>query len=400
MKKNWKNEDWWISSFNFKDEVRKDMDIAESIEFHDATLRDGEQTPGVVLKKEEKIEIAKRLAEAGVHRIEAGMPAVSEEDRKAIEEIKKLNLRSKIFGFVRAKEEDIVMCSECGVDGVIIEIPIGKPKLELQFGWDVNIIIERSIEAITKAKEHGLYTVYFPYDTTRADEADLERLLTEVMKASPPDSIGLVDTMGCTLPGAIAYMIRLIKQKTNLPVEIHTHNDFGLSLANSLQAIMSGASVVHCCVNGIGERTGNCSLEEIVVACKLLLGLDVNIDIKRLVELSKLVEEMTGFKLAKNKPIVGESNFTRESGIGADALLTAPLAMFAMNPRFLGRQPELVLGKKSGMTSIEMKLKRYNIELDEEAKKALLSDVKSLGIQKKGVLTDEEFLALTKRYSK
>jgi methanogen homocitrate synthase len=137
-----------------------------------------------------------------------------------------------------------------------------------------------------------------------------------------------------------------------------------------------------------------------VVACKLLLGLDVNIDIKRLVELSKLVEEMTGFKLAKNKPIVGESNFTRESGIGADALLTAPLAMFAMNPRFLGRQPELVLGKKSGMTSIEMKLKRYNIELDEEAKKALLSDVKSLGIQKKGVLTDEEFLALTKRYSK
>lgn len=396
--KRWKNEEWWVSSYNFKEEIRQRYSFPAKVEVHDATLRDGEQTPGVVLKKDEKVEIARRLAEAGVHRIEAGMPAVSQEDRQAIEEIKKLNLKSKIFSFVRAMDEDIIMSRECGVDGIIIEVPIGKPKLELQFKWEVERVIDMSLQAVSKGKELGLYTVLFPYDTTRADEEDLSRLLDAVVKTNKPDSIGLVDTMGCALPGSIAYLVNFMKKRTGLPIEIHTHNDFGLSLATTIEAVSSGAEVVHCCINGMGERTGNCSLEEVIVAFKLLLGHDLGINEKKIVELSAIVEKLTGFKMPRNKPIVGESNFTRESGIGADALLNTPLAMFAMNPVFLGRKAELVLGKKSGITSIEMKLNALNIELDMEQRSALLKDVKTLGIEKKRLITDEEFLSLIKKY--
>ncbi|MEL7566104.1 MAG: 2-isopropylmalate synthase [Dehalobacterium sp.] len=396
----WKNENWWVSGYNYKNTIREKFNFPNSIQIHDATLRDGEQTPGVVLNKSEKIEIAKKLDEAGVHRIEAGMPAVSDQDRKAIEDIKRLNLKAKVFGFVRAKEEDIVMCSESGIDGVIIEVPIGRPKLELQFKWEVDRIVEMSINVIKKAKELGLYTVYFPYDTTRADEMDLEKLLTEIMKETPPDSIGLVDTMGCALPSTISYLTMLIKSKTNLPIEIHTHNDFGLALANSIEAVLSGASVVHTCINGMGERTGNCALEEAVMALKILLGQDLGINMQKIVDLSKMVEDITGFKLAQNKPIVGTGNFTRESGIGADALLNAPLAMFAINPAFINRKPQLVLGKKSGLTSIEMKLQELKIELDHDMKKSLLQDVKETGANLKRIITDEEFLSLVNKYKK
>jgi len=395
----WKNNDkWWVSSFNFKDEVTKQFEFKDNIQIHDATLRDGEQTPGVVMRKHEKVEIAKRLAEVGVERIEAGMPAVSAEDRDAIAEIKKAGLNSKIFSFVRAKEEDLIMTKECGVDGVIIEVPIGKPKLEMQFKWEIDRVINDSIAAIRKAKELGLYTVYFPYDTTRADEADLEKVLVEIMKETPPDSVGLVDTMGSALPATISYMTKLINSITGLPVEIHTHNDFGLALANSLSALTSGASVVHTCVNGMGERTGNCSLEEVIVALKVLFGLETDYDIEKAVELSQYLEDITGYKMAMNKPIVGKGNFTRESGIGADALLNTPLAMFALNPSFLGRAPKLVLGKKSGLASINVKLNEMGIELDDEKKRLLLNDVKNAGLEKKRLVSDEEFLELLSKY--
>lgn len=398
MKENWSNDNWWVSNFNYKEEIREQFNLPQKVEIHDATLRDGEQTPGIVLKREEKVEIAKKLGECGIHRIEAGMPAVSEEDRKAISDIKKLGLKSKIFGFVRAKEEDILMCHESGVDGVIIEVPVGKPKLDLQFKWSIDRVIESSIMAIKRAKELGLYTVFFPYDTTRADELDFEKLLVEVTQENAPDSIGIVDTMGCALPETTEYLVKLVKERTGLPVEIHTHNDFGLAVANSLKAVTAGAEVVHCCVNGIGERTGNCSLEEVTVGLRMLLGLDLGIDIAKLVDLSNLVADYTGFGFAVNKPIIGTANFTRESGIGADTLLSNPLAMFAINPYYLGRQPQLVMGKKSGMTSINMKLHELSINLDEEAKKGLLNDVKNLGIEKKRVLTDQEFLKLVKKY--
>lgn len=205
--------------------------------------------------------------------------------------------------------------------------------------------------------------------------------------------------MGCALPGAVATMMRYIRERTGgLPIEIHTHNDFGLAVASTLQAVLCGADTVHCCVNGLGERTGNCSLEEIVCVIQILLGKDLGIDLSKLQGLSDYVAEKSGIPVMRNKPIVGKDIFARESGIGADTLFSAPLAMFALNPAFLGKQPRLILGKKSGMLSIGKKLELLGVTLDDDRKRALLGDVKALGIQKERALTDEEFLALLRNY--
>ena len=199
---------WWVSPYNFADEVRGGFELPEKVEIHDATLRDGEQTPGVVFRKEDKVRIAQMLDEVGVERIEAGMPAVSEEDFAAIKEITGLGLKAKIFTFARAMTVDIDKALECGAHGVVIEIPIGYPKLKYQFGWTWEDVLRKSIDCINYAKKRGLYTVYFPYDTTRAREEDLTNLLTRLMQVAPPDSIGVIDTMGCAFPDAYKYLVK------------------------------------------------------------------------------------------------------------------------------------------------------------------------------------------------
>ena len=231
---------WWVSPFNFMDEVRAEFNLPKKVEIHDSTLRDGEQTPGVVFRKEDKVQIAQRLDEVGVDRIEAGMPAVSDEDFEAIKEISKLRLKAKIYTFARALSVDIDKAIDCGANGVVIEIPIGYPKLKYQFRWTWEDVLRRSVDCISYAKGKNLHVVYFPYDTTRAREEDLTNVLTRIMRDSPPDSIGVVDTMGCALPEAIKYMVRKVKNITGLPVEIHTHNDFGMAVATELAAVTAG----------------------------------------------------------------------------------------------------------------------------------------------------------------
>ena len=177
----------------------------KNVSIHDATLRDGEQTPGVVFSIADKIAIAEKLDEVGVERIEAGMPAVSEQDFEAIKQISKLGLKSKIYTFARAMNADIDKALECGCHGVIVEVPIGYPKLKYQFKWTWEDVLRKSVDVINYAKSRGMHVVYFPYDTTRAREEDLRNLLTRIMLDAPPDSVGVVDTMGCILPEAIKY---------------------------------------------------------------------------------------------------------------------------------------------------------------------------------------------------
>ncbi|MCG8485495.1 MAG: 2-isopropylmalate synthase [Clostridia bacterium] len=398
MSKIWKNDNWLVSEYNFKhDGITKK--IAKNFKIHDATLRDGEQTPGVVFRKDEKVEIARLLSEAGIHRIEAGMPAVSKDDRDAIEEIKKRGYKSEILAFARATIGDIELCNDCGVDGVVIEVPIGKPKLENQFGWTVDNVIEKSLKTIERAKQLGLYTVFFPYDTTRADEDDLTKLISAVTANVCPDSIGIVDTMGCVNRIGLDYLMNKFKSECDLELEFHTHNDFGLGVANSIHAILNGFNTVHGCVNGMGERTGNASIEEIVAVMKMLYGVDLGIDLRKLIEACDFVQKASGFKLAVNKPILGTANYIRESGIGVECLFNSPLTMFATNPSYYGKSSKMVLGKKSGIASIEIVLKDNNIILDDlDKKKAILADVKQFGTDMKRNVTNEEFLEILKKY--
>jgi isopropylmalate/homocitrate/citramalate synthase len=383
---------WWVSPYNCIPEVRSKLDLPKRVQIHDATLRDGEQTPGVVFSLADKIAIAEKLDEIGVDRIEAGMPAVSEMDFQAIKEISRLGLRAKIYTFARAINADIDKALECGCHGVIVEVPIGYPKLKYQFKWTWEDVLRKSVGVINYAKSRGMHVVYFPYDTTRARAEDLTNLLTRIMQDAPPDSVGVVDTMGCILPEAMKYMVRMVKSLTNLPVEVHTHNDFGMAVATELAGVEAGAECVHSCANGLGERTGNAALEELIVALHVLYGYDTQYDLGKLPELGELVSRISGFPIAANKPILGDRNFTRESGIGVDLVVKEPLAMFGTHPALTGRKGEVVLGKKSGKASITYNLEQMGItDADDEAVGEMLKRVKDRGIAKRGLLTPDEF---------
>jgi isopropylmalate/homocitrate/citramalate synthase len=394
-----RDDQWWVSPFNVTDEVCRSFSLPPRVQIHDATLRDGEQTPGVVFTVADKVAIAEALAAVGVDRIEAGMPAVSDDDVAAIKQIVKLGLSSKIYTFVRAITADIDKSLECGADGVILEVPIGYPKLLWQFKWTWEDVLKKSVEVVRYAKAHGLEVVYFPYDTTRAREEDLTNLLTRLVQDAPPDSVGVVDTMGCVLPGAMKYLVRLVKRVTNgLPVEVHTHNDFGMAVATELAGVEAGAAVVHSCANGLGERTGNAALEELVVALHVLYGYQTRYRLDRLPELGALVSRLSGLPIAVNKPILGTRNFTRESGIGVDLVVNQPLAMFGTHPALTGRSGDIVLGKKSGKASIAWALDQLGISgAGDEAVGEMLRLVKERSIANRALVSLEEFREIAER---
>ena len=392
-------EKWWVSPFNLVPEVRNTFTLPKRVEIHDATLRDGEQTPGVVFSIADKVAIAEKLADVGVDRIEAGMPAVSDQDFKAIKEITRLGLTSKVYTFVRAMTADIDKSVECGARGVILEIPIGYPKLQWQFKWTWEDVLRKSVDVINYAKKHNLEVVYFPYDTTRARQEDLENLLPRLMEVCQPDSIGIVDTMGCILPEAMKYMVRLVKKLTNgLKVEAHTHNDFGMAVATELAAVEAGAEVVHSCSNGLGERTGNAALEELMVALHVLYGYETRYALDRLPALGELVRSLSNLPIAVTKPILGSRNFTRESGIGVDLVVKQPLAMFGTHPALTGRSGDVVLGKKSGKASITYTLEQMGITgTSDDAVNEMLQLVKERSIAKRGLVSTEEFREIADR---
>ncbi len=395
----YKPDMWWTSLYNQVDEVHSRIAMAANVEIQDTTLRDGEQTPGVVFSVDEKVRIAEMLDELGVERIEAGMVAVSPQDRKALELIAKAPHRFKHVGcLVRAMTTDIDMAVDCGVDTVILECPIGYPKLQYQYKWDMDTVIEKSLFGIQYAKSKGLYVSLSPFDTTRARPEDLELYFKALMDNCPPDSVTILDTMGSILPDAMAYMVRMFKHLGNgICVEAHTHNDFGMAVANEIAAICAGADVVHTCVLGLGERTGNAPLEEMMVAMKVLLGLENDYKLDKLDSVCQYVSGLTNRPIPDNKPVVGKLNYTRESGMGVDLVVKKPLVMFATSPELFGRKGEVVLGKKSGKLSVEYYLDKLGMTATKEQVAAMVDEVKQEGIAKKRLLTIDEFKNIAKR---
>jgi methanogen homocitrate synthase len=389
----WRNEDYWVSSFNYVPEAREGLCLPERLRFHDVTLRDGEQTPGVAFRAEEKVRIAKLLDEAGVDRIEVAMPAVSDEDVRATRGVVEMRPKARVFAFSRATEGDINLALDCGVDGIILEFPMGEPRMLYQFAkWSEDDVIGIADRCAKYAKDKGLEVVLFPMDCTRARHEFFFRMLEEVGVLPEVDSIGLVDTTGSLTTQAAAYLIRRMKEITGKPLEIHTHSDFGMSVAVSLAAVTAGAEVIHASVCGLGERAGNTPLEEAAVSAKALYGLESGIRFDKLAALADAVRQTSGFPVAPSKPVVGERAFTRESGMGVNLVKEHPLVLFALHPQMVGRRPEYVLGKKSGMASVSMKLEDLGLPpVTTGQQEAILAGVKQLGIRKKGLVTDEEF---------
>jgi isopropylmalate/homocitrate/citramalate synthase len=386
----WTGKDYWVSHFNFDPNVVSRFRFPEEVVFHDVTLRDGEQTPGVVLRTREKVEIARKLDEVGLHRIEAGMPVVSKEDFDAVKEIAHLGLKSKVVAFSRLVKEDIEEALKCDVEGIICEGPIGVPKLK-QFNWTYDQVIEKAVRAIEFAKEHGLWAAFFGVDGTRADIEFTIKVLETVSRQAHPDSFVIVDTFGCASPEGFGEFVRQIKQRIKEPLEVHTHNDFGLGVADAISGLMNGAVAVHTSVNGIGERSGNASFEEVAMCLKFLYGQKVRFDFAKFKELSNLVRKYTMFPLAPNKPIVGDRVFTREAGISIAGWMKYHLGSEAYLPELVGNKHGVFLGKKSGRHSIDWKLKEMGLVAKEDQMEEILERVKRRSEETKSNVDDSEF---------
>jgi methanogen homocitrate synthase len=386
----WVGDDHWVSHFNFDREATSKFRFPSDVIFHDVTLRDGEQTPGVVLRNKEKVEIAKKLDEVGVNRIEAGMPVVSQEDFEAVKEIAHMGLSSKVFAFSRLLREDIDAALKCDVEGIICEGPVGIPKLK-QFNWTNEQVIDKAVDSIGYAKSHGLWTEFFGVDGTRADPEFLRKIFKTVSEQAHPDAFAVVDTFGCATPEGFGRLVSSIRGTVSEPLEVHTHNDFGLAVAVAISGLQNGASAVHVSVNGIGERCGNASLEEVAMTLKYLYGQPVNMRFSKFKELSELVQSHTRFPLAPNKAVVGDRAFTREAGISIAGWMKYNLGSEAYLPEVVGNRHGVVLGKKSGSHSIEWKLKELGLHADKNQTDGILAEVKRKSEEKKSNLNDDEF---------
>jgi methanogen homocitrate synthase len=395
----WKQRNkWWVSPYNFVDEVKASMALPSRILIHDCTLRDGEQAPGVVFTKKEKVDIANALDDAGVHRIEAGMPAISSDDRDAIKEIVAGASKAKIFAFGRARKGDVDLALQCGVKGMVIEISPLKARLDVM-KLSIDDAARMVSETVGYAKAHGLIVPFFLVDASRAE---LERNIKLIMAAKQggADSIVIADTVGVASPPAMAYLVRKLKSTAELPIEVHCHNHFGLATSSSLYAAFAGAEVIHVAVNGLGEGAGNTPLEEVVASLLLLVGVDLGITLEKVNQLSKLIEKYSLLKISPNKPIVGPNQFTRESGVVVERYFKSPdlaLELEHFNPALIGRTTEIVLGKKSGKYSILYKLRKMGIDASEEQVEVMLDRVKNLSISRKSLVSDDEFRNIVKK---
>ena len=397
----WKTDNWYVSPWNYLPEVTKGFKPPKTVKIHDITLRDGEQQAGVILKKDDKIQIAEKLSEVGVHRIEAGMPAVSPNDEAAIRAIVERNLDAEIFCFARCMVPDVELAADCGVDGIVIEIPSSKHLIEQGYKWPLEKAVELSITATRAAKEAGLYTVFFTIDATRSDMNWLLDLVEKVATEGHMDAFTLVDTFGVLSAHAATYFTQKVIERVNTPVEIHFHSDFGLGVANTINAVLAGAEVIHSTVLGIGERAGNTPMEETALALLTLYGIDVGIDFSKLNELSKLVQKLTGIEVPKNRPFIGDWAYNIESGIVTgwykNVFQVDPTIVYPVNPEFVGHEaPDIFMGKKSGLDNIGIWTQKLNIELNEDEKLAVLKKVKQTSHDLKRVLTENEFVEIVR----
>ena len=364
----------------------------------DTTLRDGEQTAGVVFANEEKIIIADMLSELGVDQLEVGIPTMGGDEKNAIKEIvKRNNYKKSIMAWNRAVIKDIEESIDCGVDAVAISVSVSdihiKHKLKTSRAW----VLENMIKSVEFAKQNGLYVSVNGEDASRADKEFLVEFINEAKKAGA-DRFRYCDTVGIMEPFRLRKDIEEIYKKTNFNIEMHTHNDFGMATANAIAGVLGGASHVGVTINGLGERAGNAALEEVIMALMYVYDYKGDINTKMFREVSEYVSQASGRVLPIWKAIVGENMFAHESGIHADGEIKNPKNYEAFDPDVVGLQRQIVIGKHSGKAGIINKFKEYNIDLSDEEAQGVLEMVRASCVRLKRTLFDKELVKLYKEY--
>ena len=361
----------------------------KDVVIYDSTLRDGEQTPGISFSPEQKLTIARKLDEMHVPEIEAGFPAVSENERDSVKAISSLGLNARIPTLSRITKADIDACVEAGSDLALLFIGTSDIHLKYKFNKPKEFVLEKVAEGLDYCHERGIAGALSAEDSTRTE---MDFLLEVYKKAEEchASRIGVTDTLGCASPDAIFNIVTAVKQQLKTPISVHLHNDFGLALANAIAGVKAGAKAVTTTVNGIGERAGNVPLEQFVATMKYVYRCDLGIDTTKLKELSDIVAEYSGLGLPKNQPLVGQNVFSHESGIHVAAVLNCPMTYEPIPPEEIGNKRHLIMGKKTGLNYVRKRVEDLKLTATEEQLSKILCDVKRMG-EKKGRVSDDEF---------
>jgi isopropylmalate/homocitrate/citramalate synthase len=369
--------------------INDDARIGGSIGLYDTTLRDGEQTVGVVFDPEQKLELARAIDGLGIERIEAGFPRTSQDDWKAVELIAGAGLEAEIWGFSRAVAADVEALVELGVGASVIESPISDAKLDA-LGVSRETMLDRIRTAVSFAAGHGITIAFFGVDGTRSDLEFFRQVYETAVEAGAAEA-AVVDTLGVASPEAVGELVARTREwlGPDLPVHFHGHNDFGLATAAAVAAVRAGATWIHGTLNGMGERGGNANLLEVALTLDALYGVSTNLRLDRAREVSRRVRELSGTELEPWKPLVGENLFRRESGAVASQFHDPP-AIEPYSSALVGAERSVVLGKKSGLDSIRIACERLGLDVPEERLPELLAKVKALGAEKRGLVTDDE----------
>jgi isopropylmalate/homocitrate/citramalate synthase len=384
---------FWVSKLNAPSKIGANPARKGPVRFYDTTLRDGEQTVGVALDPQQKLEIARLLDSLGISRIEAGFPRVSADDAEAFGLVCQAGLRAEIWGFARAVAEDLDAVIRLGAKATVIEIPCSEIKLRA-YGITAEESIRRATEAVKHAKKHGLKVAFFPVDGTRAELPHLEKVYRAVIEAGADEAV-LVDTIGACGPEAIEFLVAKLRGWVGdtVPIHFHGHNDFGLATACAVAAVRAGASWIQGTINGMGERAGNADIGEVAMALEGVYGVSTELKLDKIREVSRHVRRASGYELEPWKPVVGENLFMRESGAVASQF-HIPEAIEPFSAEIVCAQREIVLGKKSGLDSVAIKSRELGLDVSEAQRPIVLAAVKRKGIEKRGLLTDEEFRAI------
>ena len=381
----------YISPYNKKAKCN----FPKNITICDTTLRDGEQTPGVSLSENEKLDIAILLDKLKIPQIEAGFPPVSEKEKKSIKNIVNEGLNSKTITLSRAKKEDIDASLECGVDGTIIfigtsEIQLGCKKLSQEE------VIIKSMDIIDYAKEHGLYVGFSAEDATRTDLNFLKKIYSEAQERKV-DRVHIADTVGAITPQGMEYLVKELRKDIKIDINLHCHNDFGMAQQNAISGLLAGANIVETTINGIGERAGNTPLEELIMSLKVLYGIDLEFNTELIKKISKTVEMYTKIEIPFNKPIVGKNIFKHESGIHVDGVIKNPFTYEPFSPKIVGQERNLVLGKHSGSKAIKSKLNQFGIKIKENKIPEILKIVKETS-ENGNIINDNILKEIVEKY--